>query len=247
MASLASRKGSGARRRRRAWLLGLLAVAGLLGLLSLVATSAYQLAASRYAAEALRLRDDVATLLEANRRLTERTASAEQRGAMSVARAAQVERALQASAPKGAVAELLRLVEARLADGVPRERLAFVIAEAAAERRCDDRIETRRVQPRTPLNTSSVANATFADNRITVTARGVALASPGGQAETAYDPDQAVELRFLKIGGEVETASGVLPLGHAFVLGDRELRFVARPADRQSGSIEVSLQSCDYP
>jgi hypothetical protein len=236
-----------ARRRGRIWLLALLVAGGLLGLLLLAATSAYQLAASRYAEEAQRLRGDLAAAREANRRLTERTAAAEQRGAMSVARAAQIERALQAREPKGAAAELLRLVESRLAEGVPAERLAFVVAQAAPERRCEDRTETRRVQPRTPLDTSSVANATFAESKVTVTARGATAPTASGQADAAFDPARPVELRFVKIGGEVETASGVLPLGHAFVMGDRELRFIARLADRQSGSIEVSLQICAYP
>jgi hypothetical protein len=80
-----------------------------------------------------------------------------------------------------------------------------------------------------------------------VTARGAALATADGQPETVFDPARPVELRFVKIGGEVETAGGLLPLGHAFVMGDRELRFIARLADRQSGSIEVSLQICAYP
>jgi hypothetical protein len=164
---------------------------------------------------------------------------------MSVARAAQMERALQAGTPKGAVADLLRLIETRLADGVPEERLAFVVAQASAERRCDERVETRRLQPRTPLNTSNLAAATFADNKVSVTARGAAAAD--GPAETVFDPARPVELRFLKIGGEVETASGLLPLGHAFVMGERELRFIARLADRQAGIVELSLQSCAYP
>ena len=39
----------------------------------------------------------------------------------------------------------------------------------------------------------------------------------------------------------------MLPIGHAFVLGQKELRFIAKTLDKAAGSIEVSLQTCAFP
>ena len=55
------------------------------------------------------------------------------------------------------------------------------------------------------------------------------------------------DLRFTTAGGRVETARGPLPLGHAFVLGQNELRFLARASERPPGAIEISLQTCSFP
>jgi hypothetical protein len=245
MAILSARGPSRGRRRRRALGWVLLLSGATLALLFLVATSAYQLAASRFGTEAGRLRRDMAALLEQNRLLSERVAVAEQRGAMAVARAAQIERDRQAGLPQGDAARLLRAVEGRLAEGVPAQRLAFVLANAAPQPPCEEKIETRRIQPRTPASTSAAVTATFAENKVTASAH--AASARTGQAESGFDPVQPVELRFTTIGGSIETARGVLPLGHAFVLGQKELRFIAKAADRAPGAIELSLQTCAYP
>lgn len=244
---MASRSLSGARRRRSG--LGWIAVLsfGVLALLFLVATSSYQLAASRFGTETDRLRQDMTVLLERNRLLTERVAAAEQRGAMAVARAAQIERDRLAGLPKGDAARLLRAVEAKLAAGIPAQRLAFVLENAAPQPVCDDKIEIRRIQPRTPSSTSAAVTATFADNKVTASAQAAAAPAVAGQAEAGFDAAQPVELRFTMIGGGIQTARGQLPLGHAFLFGGKELRFIAKPADRAPGSLELSLQTCAYP
>ena len=248
MAISGGRSLSGARRRRRGFGWILLLVVVLLAAMFLVATSAYQLAASRFGTETGRLREDMTALLEQNRRLTERVASAEQRGAMAVARAAQVERDRQAGLPKGDAARLLRTVEGKLAEGVSVQRLAFVLERAAPQPSCEDKIETKRIQPRTPASTSAAVTATFADNKVTASAQAASSrAAAGGRDDTGFDPGQPVELRFTTIGGKIETARGLLPVGHAFVFGQRELRFIAKTADKAPGSIEISLQTCSYP
>lgn len=248
MALSGSRGFSGARRRRRGFGWALLLVAALLVLMFLAATWAYQLAASRFGAETDRLRQDMTTLLEQNRLLTERVASAEQRGAMAVARAAQVERDRLAGLPKGDAARLLRAVEGRLAEGVPAQRLAFVLEHAAPQPSCAEKLETKRIQPRTPASTSAAVTATFADNKVTASAQAASSrAVPGSRDDTGFDAGQPVELRFTTIGGKIETARGLLPIGHSFVFGQRELRFIAKAADKAPGSIEISLQTCSYP
>lgn len=246
MASTTFRSGRGRRRQRGWWLLPLL-VAALLGLMFLAATGAYRLAASRYLAEAERLRLDVRSLQDTNRQLHERTAAAEQRGAMSVARAAQVERDRASGLPRGDAARLLALVERSLADGVAADRLAFVITHARPSPACAEKLETRRIQPRTPLSTSNAVTAGFVDGKVVVAAQAASARDAAGELQPGFDPAQPVELRFTAVGGGVESARGPLPLGHAFLFGGSELRFLARSSDKAPGSIDVSLQVCSYP
>ena len=87
---------------------------------------------------------------------------------------------------------------------------------------------------------------TFADSKVVASANAAApVGSPQGGA--GFDARQPIELRFTTVGGRVETARGPLPLGHAFVLGQKELRFLAKPSERPPGAIEISLQTCAFP
>lgn len=239
-----------ARRMRRGRVRGVgwgLAVAALAALVIVSGALAYQVAVSRYAMEAERLRRDLAVAREAGRRAVEQAAAAEQRAAAALARSARAQQERDAAVPRGEAARLLALLERQLADGVEPDRLAFVINAARVAPPCDDKLEVKRFQPRTPLSTSSLEVVTFHGDKVTVTAQAAALRDADGTLRPGFDPAQPVELRFTAIGGAIETARGALPLGHAFVLGGRELRFLARPSDKAPGRLELSMQSCAYP
>ncbi len=244
MASLAGRRMRRGPARGMRWLL---VAAAFAAVAAASAALAYQVAASRYAMEAERLRRDLAVAREASRRAVEQAAAAEQRAAMAVARSARAKQERDSAVLRGDAARLLGLVEQRLADGVGPDRLAFVIDAARLAPPCEDRLEIKRFQPRTPLSTSTLETATFLGDKITVTAQAAALRDEDGTLRPGFDPTQPVELRFTAIGGAIETARGVLPLGHALVLGGRELRFLARSSDKAPGRLELSMQSCAYP
>lgn len=244
MASLVARRMRRGRARGAWWLLGaaaLAAVAAGSGALT------YQVAASRYAMEAERLRRDLAVAREASRRAVEQAAAAEQQAAMALARSARAQQERDAAVPRGDAAWLLGLMAQRLADGVAPDRLAFVIEAARATPPCEDKLEIKRFQPRTPLGTSTLETVTFHGDKVTVTAQAAAVRDADGTLRPGFDPAKPVELRFTAIGGAIETARGELPLGHAFVLGGRELRFLARSSDKAPGRLELSMQSCAYP
>jgi hypothetical protein len=217
-----------------------------LALAFVAASAAYQLAASRYGLEAERLRRDLATAREEWRRLNERTAQAEKRTALALARAAAAEQDRDTRLPRGESARLLQLVDERLAAGVAADRLASVIGRTRQEATCDPRPDLRRIAPRTPLATSALVSASFLDDRVSVAAQASAAPAVAGQP-ALFDAGKPVELRFTTIGGGIETARGLLPLGHAFVLQGRELRFLARASEKQPGMLEVSLQVCSFP
>jgi outer membrane murein-binding lipoprotein Lpp len=236
---------SGRRRKRWSWW-SLVRLALVLGLLLLGTSSAYQVGVSQSATELARLRRDVQELQEANRQLTERTAAAEQRAAMVVARVTQAERSFEARMPSGDAKRLLGIVESKLRGGIDPERIAFVLAQVDRPRNCEPRTETKKLQPRTTLSTAPLSAVTFLNDRVTVTGQGATARNAAGQPETFFDAAQPVELRFTKIGGGVETARGMLPLTHALVVGDRELLFAARIGDKP-GIIDFTMQSCAYP
>lgn len=239
-----------ARRMRRGQVRGIrwvLVLAALVAVAAASATVAYRVAASRYAMEAERLRRDLAVAREASRRAVEQAAAAEQRAAMAVARSARAQQERDSAVPRGDAARLLGLVERRLAAGVEPDRLAFVIDAARAAPPCEDKLEIKRFQPRTPLGTSTLETATFHGDKVTVTAQAAALRDEDGALRPGFDPAQPVELRFTAIGGAIETARGALPLGHSLVLGGRELRFLARSSDKAPGRLELTMQSCAYP
>lgn len=236
--------GSAARRRRqRVILASVLGVAGG-AILIFSLGAAYLVGTAQRANEVARLEADLEAARAAVREATARMAAAEER-------AAHLERAPRpAAAPARAQAPLeletlLPLLAARLREGVTRERLARAIAALPAQPVCDPGIEVRTLSVAVTPTRDSGGRA-FAGGRFALAARGVAAKSPTGRTEAWFDPAQPVQLAIRQAGQEPRLASGVLPLVEALVLERREYRFTARPGQRR-GTIEVSLEVCDYP
>ena len=247
---LLTRFGDTRRARRRQAYLGTvrLAATGLLVLAGALAS--YYVGRSQSRIEIARLRADLGALQELNRLLTERAANAEQRAEAEVAEVAKTARLRQdyaANVPRGDIRELLGLVEGRLRDGVPAERLSFLLREARVERRCDPQTETKRLPVHTSAATVPPSTIAFAKDRISVSAEGAPTRKPDGRTESAFDPAQPVALRFLKIGRDVAKVEGRLPVSHALVLGDQEYLFITKPSEKAAGQVEVVAQVCAYP
>ena len=233
-------------RRRQAYLGTVrLVVTGLLVLVGAVAS--YYVGRSQSRVEIARLRADLSALQELNRLLTERAANAEQRAEAEITKTARLRQDYAANVPRGDVREMLALVEAKLRDGVPAERLAFLLREARVERRCDPQTETKRLSVHTAAATVPPSTIAFAKDRISISAEGAPTRKLGGNTESAFDPAQPVALRFLKIGRDVAKVEGRLPISYALVLGDQEYLFLAKPSDKVAGQVEVVAQVCAYP
>lgn len=231
------------RRRQRVALAMALGVAGAAILLFSLG-AAYLVGAAERANEVARLEADLEAARAMARAATARMAAAEERAA----RLERVQRPAATPAPAEPPQELeslLPLLAARLREGVPRERLARAIAAVPAQPVCDPEIELRTLTVAvTP--TRDTGGRAFAGGRFALVARGVAAKSPTGRTETWFDPAQPVQLSIRQAGQQPRLASGVLPLVEALVLERREYRFTARATERR-GTIEVSLQVCDYP
>jgi cell division protein FtsB len=235
------------RRRKRQGVLGrLVRLALVIGLLGAAVAYAYQVGVSQKESEVVRLGAEIEELREANQRLSSRAAQALQQAEQARAARARLAAEVVPEASDGVPRELTERLEARLREGVPAERLAFVIDSVTRERECDAEPVTRRFMVRTPIGGQQSSVVGFAGNRITVTGEGVPARNAQGQPEAWFDQAEPVELRFTKLGGEVETASGVLPVTHSVVVEDREWRFQIVPAE-QRGFVQITGQSCAWP
>lgn len=232
-------------RRRQTWL-GTARLAAILLVLGAGALASYEVGSSQRRIEVARLEADLAGLQELNRLLTERAAAAEQRAEAAIMKSARLQQAYNAEVPRGEARALIDLLEKRLRDGLPPERIAFLLREARIERACEQQTDSKRLPVHTSAAVVPPVSVTFAKDKIIVTAEGAPSRNPDGTTTAAFDPAQPVLLRFLRIGRDVAKVEGRLPLAHAMVLGDKEYLFAIKAAP-QAGQIEVAAQACAYP
>jgi hypothetical protein len=225
------------RRRRRVrwatvrWILGIGAVVGAAGF-------AYEIGSSQ---EEHRL-SELQTQIDD---LSTRLGAVQQRNTDLQANVMVVEERLrdaQKSIPSGAVADLLARVRERLDAGVEIERLQFLIGAAANAPNCPERPVSKRFMVQTLLFSGANDSVNFADNKITVTARGESATNAQGKAEAWFDPAQPIKLILTQIGGKVAEVAGKLPLHTSVVIGDEEHRFTATMGEQ--GFIQVTGERC---
>ncbi|TVR99742.1 MAG: hypothetical protein EA406_02650 [Rhodospirillales bacterium] len=211
-------------------------------------------AAGAYAYESgSRLAEHQVTRLEEEvRSLTDEVAdlrreAIEQQRVIEAARveAEELRRRYDRDVPTGELRELFDLMQARLDEGLPLDRLRFVMAQASVQRDCDGRPTTKRFVVRTPLYQGRDHTVSFADGTITVTGVGAPARDAAGNPEAWFDVTEPVTLRIAHIGGTGGETTGLLPLNHAIVIGDTEHRFSAVPGPR--GFVEITADRCRYP
>ncbi|MCR9255522.1 MAG: hypothetical protein NXI16_05440 [Alphaproteobacteria bacterium] len=155
------------------------------------------------------------------------------------------ERRYREDVPEGPLAELNRKAAARVAEGVPAERLAFVIDNVRAARDCET-AETKRFLLQTPLTEGPATWVTFLDGRMTVTGRGDSATDDAGRPHAWFDPEKPVTLTVTEIGGIQSQATGPLPLHHSVVQGTVEHRFTM-VAGEGRGFVEITADRCAFP
>ena len=151
----------------------------------------------------------------------------------------------EADVPTGQRKEYLDLIQQRLNDGMPPDRLTFLIETARKDRSCAGNPTSKRFLAQTPLYKGANDSVSFADNTVTVTAIGDSARNESGSPEAWYDPAQPVNAQFTVIGGETFETAGKLPLHHAVVVNAQEFLFTLTAGDR--GFINVAADRCDYP
>jgi hypothetical protein len=154
--------------------------------------------------------------------------------------------AYERDVPGGEVAALMDRIQEKLAAGVDRDRLAFLIDSAAKSRKCDGKPVTKRFVVRTPISRSANDSVSFARNAITITALGESARNPEGKIEAWFDPAQAVTLRLVQLGGKTTIRKGKLPLHTSVIIKNKEYIYSVVEGARR-GFVEITGDRCDYP
>ncbi|MGI9384153.1 MAG: hypothetical protein ACR2PO_13445 [Methyloligellaceae bacterium] len=147
--------------------------------------------------------------------------------------------------PTGDLKALYELMREKLAGGVDSARLAFILRQASQGSDCAETVETKRFFVKTALYNGGNDTVAFADSAIVVTAQGTAAIDGTGNQRVRYDPGQPVVVRFARLGGEASEATGLLPLHHAMVVGDKEFRFSVVAGE--PGMVKVTAGRCPFP
>lgn len=147
--------------------------------------------------------------------------------------------------PKGEVKDLMVLVNKKLARGLDANRLALVIDSARPPHGCS-KTDTQPLLVVTPGYGGPQPTLDFTEEGLVITAEGhPALNAEEGREESWFDPAQTVSLSFVHSSGTKTQKSGLLPLQHSMVVGDREYRFSIGQGARSL--IDISFNHCSYP
>ncbi len=233
------------RRRRQArrtvirWLLGI-------GIIVAAGVATYQTGASLAEREIAELTLTLAKLDERVQALERENTELQAGLILSARRLKDADLAYRRDVPEGEVAVLMGRVQEKLASGIDRKRLAFLIDSADKERKCDNKPVTKRFVVRTPISRGANDSVSFAKNAITVTALGESARNEAGQVEAWFDPGQAVALRLVQLDGKTTVRKGKLPIHTSIVIKDKEYIYSVVEGARR-GFVEITGDRCDYP
>jgi hypothetical protein len=214
------------------------------GLLCVTAFYAYNVGAQVVRDDMAEMSDKLQTQLrEDGRTRDELTAT---KAALAEARRdAETYRGLyQASQPNGDAAQVVRLVQDKLATGVPRDRLTFFIQAAEGPMKCSD-LAARPLKVVT--GGKGGEELKFGDTRspLVVSATGTALPpTKNGKPQRLFDPAKPVTVRFTPTGARASEATGPLPLTHTVLTRNYEQRFTITAGT--NGSLQVAGTRCEF-
>lgn len=195
--------------------------------------------------EVVRLRDEIASLNRTIEELTDEKVRLADAAAVAAKSAKDWERRYGRDVPTGEVKKLYDLAQQKIQEGVDPNRLTFVLSQTGQERECDEAVETKRFYVKTPLYSGANDSVGFGGNRITLTAEGAASKDETGNPLARFDPAQPILVRFVLLGGGGSEATGMLPLHHTLVSGDKEYRFSL--VSGAPGMVKVTGGFCSYP
>lgn len=150
----------------------------------------------------------------------------------------------QHDVPVGPAKELSVLVQKRLDEQVPADRLREVIARIPSDKSCKS-AQIKRFQPATGDSLTSSASITFEDGSIRINGKGVKAKDENGSAQSWFDPAQEVIVVITNSEGKETTLQGLLPLEHQWVENNAEfhLEFVNGPRS----FVQAKIERCKFP
>ncbi|HYC04651.1 MAG TPA: hypothetical protein VED40_15255 [Azospirillaceae bacterium] len=231
------------RYRRRFWV-RLATVAAAAVAIGLPAAFSYQLGAEQMKSRERTVSQELAEMTAARDAADRRAAQYQTALQNAQIRVNELEVRYNREVPTGDMARLRDLLARKLAEGVDANRLAFLIEQTGAQRKCTPP-EKKRFVVATPVYKGSNTSVAFAEGALTVTGEGVPDRTPTGNAEAWFDPTKPITVRFVQVDGNKTEATGLLPLTHSVVIGGTEHRFTLTPGSRSF--VEVVSDRCPFP
>jgi hypothetical protein len=215
-------------------------------LLAALAYVAYEAGRAHWRAEVDRLQRANAQLEALDRERVQRLVEALSRIEVLEARNTALEQELARRVPDVRMAELVELLKARLADGIPIDRLASILRSLTRERDCVLEEQGVRVFVRVPLASDRRNHASLAGGLMSVRLEGEPARDGEGRPEAWYDPAAAVRLLLVTVDGRRLEYDETLPFTRSLVLGQREYRLLVQPDERR-GFVRIVVESCSWP
>jgi hypothetical protein len=242
--SLGLYEGRNRRRRQFWWSVAKWALA--IALILAAGAYSYYAGGDLAAREVVRLEAEIEILKSEIAAFPEERAELQDQIRTAVTRAKEWENQYNRDVPTGEMRAFLKLVEEKLASGdVSTERLAFLIKSASEPDNCVAEPQTKRFIVRTKHQESANDAVSFDSNRLTVTAIGEAAVNENGQAEGWFDPAKPLKVTLTRIGGKSVETTGLLPVHHTMVAGDKEYRLTLQAGPR--GFVMVTGAVCAFP
>ena len=220
------------------WIMGLAVIVG-------AGAYAYEYGAELAGNDMADTRREMAALTEKADELRQKNARQRAAIAEEQARFKDFEERYARDVPTAEQQRLLELFRERQSAGVDAGRLMEVMGRTENIRACDAAPVSKRFFARTPLYEGAADSVSFADNTITVTAKGEPVLTAEGKPEEWFEPALPVKVTFTHIGGKTADVSGKLPLHQAMIVGDTEYRFTLVAGEK--GFIRVTGDTCRYP
>lgn len=145
--------------------------------------------------------------------------------------------------PTGSTKELYEILTKRLEEGVPAERLSFVIRHAQAAPKCLEKPISKKIPIGVPG--AAAGKTTFFDGMLMIEGKGLAAKNQQGAKEFWFDPKNAISIELSHVTGKSHAVTGKLPFETLLQVGDKIYHINLRAGPR--GYCFVSATECDYP
>jgi len=146
---------------------------------------------------------------------------------------------IQKLLPSTEIQDLLLVVNQKAADGISPTRMATVITGLSKDEKCSEKPLAKRIMIATPVSQQTNSTASFYRGLITVAGKGSPTLNDNGSPEAWYDPTKQMTASFTLPGGEMQTATGILPLYYSLIIQDKEYRFTIIPGSKSFADITI--------
>lgn len=229
------------RQRRRPWRTFFLTILAL-GVPVIAGAFGYQLGVELVKSHEQTLEGQLAAvtaqLMSTERTIAQQATAVRQADALALA----WQQRYEADVPGGALKSLTDAVKARLAAGVPADRLAFMIDATRPEHDCTP-LETKHFM--LSVGSRTLAPAVFGNGAVSIIGSGPPARDKAGRVLAWFDPTVPVTIRFLPAGAPAVEVNGLLPIRKTFIAGGVEYRFSVDAAGR--ANVVATGERCPFP